>query len=456
MASAEHRVLIETYGFKCRQSLDGKRCNYRTPPPRSRWLDRKQSVVLYLKAEHAQGRMLDLKAEMFCFGKRKAEGDQTGRESTSVGMGTTELVTKDPGVVLDHRHILSTTAKRLDSFITGRGQPASSECVEGAKERVAGAVDDKSLLSALMSDSKLVDCLAGEILELHVSEIAGIRGGPLTQFPPDVNRNLYADIVEWAMQEIPGSLAHVAGLATRRDRPVLPRDVVVIASALANSAYLVNHHISAVIQLRSWTSQAEGLHDSGLDRLSACSLVSPARTLNQQKDVLTEQGAQLLVTAGSRNGSAMPRQYILDNVDINGEHLMLKVSVLENEDTSHLGVTGLSKEESVRLIKKELVNMSSPARDEQRHHLLDMLYHHWGAEVGGYGGERTARLKKLLSGKHRHTYSEETLKSSTTFIEKLYPCQETSHSAKCVQVLRFRQHILTSSKILNFARIFAK
>ena len=253
----EHRVLIETYGFKCRESLDGKRCNYRTPPPRSRWLDRKQSVVLYLKAEHAQGRMLDLKAEMFCFGKRKAEGDQTGRESTSVGMGTTELVTKDPGVVLDHRHILSTTAKRLDSFITGRGQPASSECVEGAKERVAGAVDDKSLLSALMSDSKLVDCLAGEILELHVSEIAGIRGGPLTQFPPDVNRNLYADIVEWAMQEIPGSLAHVAGLATRRDRPVLPRDVVVIASALANSAYLVNHHISAVIQLRSWTSQAE-------------------------------------------------------------------------------------------------------------------------------------------------------------------------------------------------------
>ena len=434
MASDNHKVLIESHGFRCRQSLDGKRCSYRTPHPRPRWLDRKEAVMLYLQAEHAQGRMLDLSVDMFSFGKRKADRSCEGSSGSSVEKGALELLTRDPGVELDHRHILATTAKKLDRFLSARMQSASSESVEEARRKVASAVDDKSLLAGLMSDSKLVDCLAQEIVDLQVSEVAGIKGGPLKQFPPDINKNLYAEIIEWAMKEIPISLAHIASLATRRDCPILARDVVVVASALANNTYLVNHNINAVIQLRSWTSQAEGLHDSGLDRLSACSLVSPARTLNQQKDVLAEQGAQLLVTTGSRDGNAMPRQYILDNVDINNEHLMLKVSVLENIDTSHLDVNGLPKEESVSMIKKDLVLMSSPARDEQRNHLLSMLYIHWGAEVGEYGGERTARLKKLLSGKHSHTFSEESPKSSSTFIEKLYPCQETSHSVKCVQV----------------------
>ena len=432
MASGNHTALIESYGFKCRQSLDGKRCSYRTPPPRSHWLERRGQVELYLKAMHTEGKMLDLTAAMFSFGKRKMEvagkemgrGPGCGAPSNDAVKTTQELLSKDPGVVLDHRQILNTTAKKLDKFLTERLQSASPECVEVAKSRVTEAMDERSLLASLMSDSKLAESLASEVVDLQVSEVASIKGGPLAQFPPDVNQNLYSAIVEWAMEHTPISLAHAAGLATRRDRPILPRDIVVVASALANNTYLVNHNINAVIQLRSWISQAEGLHDMGLDRLSACNLVSPARTLNQQKDVLTEQGQQLVVTSGKK----MPRHYVLDNVDIGGEHLMLKVSALESFDTSALSTVGLTKEEALLMFNKDLVLMSSPARAVQRNQLLEMLYFNWGAEIAEYGGERTAKLKKLLAGKHRHTLSEERPKPTVTFIEKLYPCQETSHS----------------------------
>ena len=422
MASGNVTAVIESHGFMCRPSLDGKRCSYRTPPPRSRWLDRKEQVAEYLKSRQAEGRMLNLSTDMFTFGKRRAGAG--GTSSSSAVKSTLELLSKDPGIVVDHRQLLNNAAKKLDKFMSNWLQPASSECVEAAKLKAAGAVDERSLIGSLMSDKKLTEALASEVVELQVSEVAGIRGGPLAQFPPDINQNLYAAIIDWSMENAPISLAQVAGLATRRDRPILPRDVVVVASTLANNTYLVNHNINAVIQLRSWTSQAEGLHDAGLDRLSACNLVSPARTLNQQKDVLTEQGQQLLVSSGKK----MPRQYVLDNVDIGGEHLMLKVSALESFDTSSLSTVGLSKEEALSLIDKDLVLMSSPARAVQRDHLLQMLYFNWGAAIGEYGGERTALLKKLLAGKHRHTLSDERPKQSVTFIEKLYPCQETSHS----------------------------
>ena len=435
MSDEQVVALLNSHGFDCKWSADGKRRRYRTPAPQRRWMDRRDQVDGFLSGEHAAGRLLHVRTEMFEFGKRKKSVGSSGDASKKVEVEvkpvpktTVQLLTPDPAVSINHKEMLSNAATQLDGWLNdhqdGGRERGTGLDVDALKAKIAGATDERSLLSGLMSDTGVVDMLCQEVADLHLSEIACLKLGPLEQFPPDVNENVYAKIVSWSMVHAPLTFGLVARLATRSGKAVLPSDVVVVANAMANMCHLANKNLAAVTQLRSWSAQEAGLTDAGLNKLAACKLTNTARSLNKRKDHLAELGPQFLAAAGKKQ----QKQYVFDNVDFGGEHLMLKVSEVESLDTRNLSRDPMSKQDALGLFKKELVLMNGPEREKEHDYLLQLLAHHWGAEVGALMGGRAEKLATLLSGHPPDSQINSKPKASTTFIERLYPCQETSHT----------------------------
>ena len=71
MSDEQVEALLISHGFECKVSGDGRRRSYRTPAPQRRWMDRRDQLEGFLSVEHASGRLLDIRADMFVFGKRK-------------------------------------------------------------------------------------------------------------------------------------------------------------------------------------------------------------------------------------------------------------------------------------------------------------------------------------------------------------------------------------------------
>ena len=118
---------------------------------------------------------MEVTVDMFSFGKRKAEPSKSGgsvdghgKTSASAVKSAVEMLTKNPCLNLNHRQELNRAAKKLDKFLSERLTKVPVESVEAAKLKVKDVSDESSLLASLMSDPKLVDCLAAEVVDLQV------------------------------------------------------------------------------------------------------------------------------------------------------------------------------------------------------------------------------------------------------------------------------------------------
>ena len=122
---------------------DGPRPVYKTPKPQSRRLHKISEVKAYLEAQHLQGRLLDVSADLFSFGKRKerqegvdqvdaqkqgvqvgghqhegdaqqAGGDEVGDELSSVIDSMVRLLRREQGVTTNHRQDEQINTKFID------------------------------------------------------------------------------------------------------------------------------------------------------------------------------------------------------------------------------------------------------------------------------------------------------------------------------------------------------
>ena len=90
----------------------------------------------------------------------------------------------------------------------------------------------------------------------------------MVEFPVSVNENCYCQVVEYGMERCPRLISMVIALVVKREEPVLPKDVLRIATLFSNLCYVVNRDVNAIIKLRSLTMQVDGLTNQGLDILS--------------------------------------------------------------------------------------------------------------------------------------------------------------------------------------------
>ena len=153
-----------------------------------------------------------------------------------------------------NRQLLSKTASQVDAWVGELPQlECSAEELYDLKLKVSEVESLDELVGVIFSDVKLSKAATWEVGLSMLAEIAAIAGaaGPLTEFPPDINSNIYSRVLEYGMDKLPHLTALLARLSIRSSAPVLPSDVVSISNALSNICYLANRKLDGVVKTRT-------------------------------------------------------------------------------------------------------------------------------------------------------------------------------------------------------------
>ena len=347
-----------------RHEIQGEKPWYKTPVPRTVIRDATK-LRDFLDKEHGHGRMMDVDGTKFSFKRRlglrkkNATSDsylpeivndieeetvseiETGVQSLSV----VERLTRN-NEVIDHKKVLSKSSKELDAFRLRDGYQTPASFDE-LKKKVSSSSDLREMLKVLNTETTVVDALNLMFSDTCLAEISHIdtMKGPLIDFPSSINHNLYCKIVEFGMKMCPRLVHFVTNMVIRRGEPILPSDVLKVATLFSTICYVANQDLDALVKLRSLTLQVDGLTNVGLDILSDLGLAQCARSLSNHRDMFADIGPAVM----NNTACSYPYQSILDNCDLQSEHLTVEVVEKETVDTSELSNVKMTKEEALSL-----------------------------------------------------------------------------------------------------------
>ena len=313
----------------------GEKPWFKTPVPRMVIRSNTQ-LQTFLAKQHDQGQMLDISGKEFSFkrkyGLRRAssfiEPNVQSCSSpcdvpSSNGQGQESIVERltrnlEP---IDHRKVLSNSAKKVDQF-REKDVYATPENFNEIVASIATSSDLRDMLAKLNNSSQVNDALNLMFSDSCLSELSRLNmsSGPLVDFPTNVNRNHYCKIVEQAMEECPNLLMFVVNMVTRRCEPVLPSHVLKIATLFSTICYASNQNFASMIKQRSLSLQVDGLSNVALDMLSDVGLTQCARSISNLRDQLADVGPEVL----DATASMFPFQSTIDNCDLQREHLTVE------------------------------------------------------------------------------------------------------------------------------------
>ena len=424
-----------------RYEVEGEKPWFKTPVPRTVIRD---AIKLqdFLEKEHSHGRMLQVDGEEFSFKRRfglqkkqicsdsnlpepmRSDCDDSHEATETVDKLSTvvERLTRNTDI-LDHKKLLSTTSRQLDDFRQNDRYKTPEDFAE-LKQKVFSSPDLRAMLTIFNNETSVLDALNLMFSDTCSAEISRInmKSGPLVEFPSSINENLYCKTVEFGMQECPTLVNFIVNMVVRRGEPVLPSDVLKIATLYSSICYVANHDLDALVKLRSLTLQVDGLTNVGLDIMSDLGLAQCARSLSNHRDMFADVGPQVM----NCTASALPYQSILDNCDLQSEHLTVESVEKETVDTKELSTAKMPKDEALGLFSKELVLLGHEQNKEERDHLLYVIAVAAG-KILAKGRPEASRLSDYLPAHHTHENSGKKLVPALTFIIKPYALQETKN-----------------------------
>ena len=205
---------------------------------------------------------------------------------------------------------------------------------ENFKKKLSEASDMKDLVTCFTEDQLGIEALRASFADMCLAEISqiNVKDGPLVEFPPSINENVYCQIAEHGMHTCPQLISLAISLVVRKEDPVLPSYVLKIATLFSTMCFSANHDIGGLVKLRSMILQADGLTNMGLEILSDCGLAKCSRSLSNHRDLFADVGRGVMDNTAAR----FPFQSIFDNCDLQQEHLTVEVIQRETIDTSHL------------------------------------------------------------------------------------------------------------------------
>ena len=424
----------------------GKRPYYRTPfPRRALWSGRQ--VVNYLEQQYKLGKLLEVNADMFVF-KRSfdsvegANEDQDDELESTVAKGRLEApmdklnfmvqqLMINPEANLDHQAELSKTATLLDKELrTPRAVESVEEKLERFRllqERLAESRSVEEMMGVLYDDKELKQLMCRLSQNICFEELAKIntKSGPLVNFPPSVNANVFCDIVKFGLVKAPRTIEFLFGFVIKRGQSVRPSHVIKLSSLFANLCFATNHDLDAIIKLRSLTLQMDNLTDQGLSALALQELTATARSLDNLRDTFSAVGPMMAKALAS----TMSTQSAVDNCDVGSEHLTVEYVMYEARNSSHLDTKPMEKSEAKKLFCLDTVLLSNAVNKEEKHHLThNVLAVGVGHLLAKERPEQAKVLAKHLPKRHRHANSDKKQTPAQVVVNKPYPYMETKNS----------------------------
>ena len=465
-------VTEDPVGF-LRVQEPGKNIYYRTPRPR-KGLHSVRQVTNYLSQQHKLGKLLEVNVSMFTF-KRKVEvvGEAevmveveldpnnsqpkvSPKEKVSTTASTIDFMvqqmTIDPTIKINHKSLLSNTASLMDqklrSEVTEESEESGEERLERFRmlqEKLTESSNVEEMLEIIFRDKRtkqLMCCLSHDICFEEVVKI-NTKSGPLVDFPPSVNSNVFCDVVKFGLEKAPQTIAFLFNFVVKRGQSIRPSHVIKLASLFANICFATNHDLDAVPKLRSLTLQMDRLTDQGLGSLAVQELTTTARNLDDIRDTFSAVGPRI----ANALAATMTTQSGVDNCDIESEHLTVEYVMYESRSTSNLDTKAMTKSEAKELFSLTTVLLSHALNKEEKDHLVKLVANGVGHILAKERPEAAKVLAKYLPRRHTHLNSGKKLTPAQVVVNKPYPYQETKNSDTvllCLQRQRLYLHRVAS------------
>jgi hypothetical protein len=287
-------------------------------------------------------------------------------------------------------------------------------------EEIVSVMAESSFIRSQFSKSE-----KSSILEEMFSLGRSYNKGPLNSFPPDLNRNLYADVVSFGLENAPRLLSLLIDLRTDREKCISPENVIKIGFSFCQLVGSVNEKLSAMSKVKCLGLKSGGLSKEALDIAAATGMTQSSRCVSEQRDFLAGTSWELI----AEHSKKFPHQSTMDNLDLsrNGElhHMTLSFIEIEQDCTSHLSTQGLSYQETLKLFNTYLLLIYSERNREAKEQFLKIVT----IILGRIIAEEFPDLKWMLQvlPNHYNTVGRE-LKPSVLLTKKPQYFQETKNS----------------------------
>ena len=138
-------------------------------------------------------------------------------------------LTIDPNVEADHKRELKSAAQLLSDL--RNPETGGLGCsLENLKTAVSNCDSVFSVCQMLWNQPEtrnyLQEMQDSSFLEEMIHIGRSYIGGPLKTFPPNVNQNVYADIIRFSLVHCPQTVRFLVNLIVQKDKPITPKDAI--------------------------------------------------------------------------------------------------------------------------------------------------------------------------------------------------------------------------------------
>ena len=355
--------------------------------------------------------------------------DKLGKEKEKV-LGAVESLTIDPNKNVDHKEVLMNTARKLNIARLSTLSQVENVDLSDLKSEVCKARDENEMAKILWSipffQKKFSTLINSKYLE-QLLNLGSASDSPLHKFPPNINSNLYSEIIELALNHAPDFLLLIMNLTIKHESPLTEKDVIRTAFLFAQFASSVNSKNNVLRKIKSISLKCSGLTNEGLDCLATVGAAETSRTFRNDRDFMASISDEILKSYAK----TMIAQFTFDNLDIQINHTMhhLTLNYLEFEQTNTSEFSAKASknfEEMKSLFSMETVLMQS----NQNKDLFDQYKNVVAATLGRIFGKEIPAAKWMLSvfPKHYlHPNSSTASRKSLIHVDKPMYLQETKN-----------------------------
>ena len=323
--------------------------------------------------------------------------------------------------VVEHREALADAAKSLNDARKSLGANDLDKVdLDSIKSKIETCKTADELVMILNTCTELHKELANvehsKILEQLLS-ISSHPDNPLSDFPLDINKNHYSDIIGFALKHSPDVLGLVLRLVTKNEAPIAHNDVVRCAYMYSSLASSVSRLNNALKKTKSASTKNNGITNNGLDLLANIGVFETSRSYRNDRDFLASLSDHILKSYAQ---FSVPH-ITFDNMDLSVGHVMHHMTLpfleFEIEDTTDLPTDEKSFEEALEYFRMETVLITSDQNqtlfDHFKYVVAWTLGRIFGEEVEGFSW-----LRKVFPKHYKHPNSSTSSRKSTIFTQK--------------------------------------
>ena len=308
----------------------------------------------------------------------------------------------------DHSKTLTNTASLVEEIRLGNNLPdIGADQFETLMCELRKATDVAALVSTLGTCDKAVQDMAKVVERRCLEELmtlSSVDGPlPLKDWPVDLSKNWYCEVIQFAAQHSPTTLSLLVRLVLKDvDTGVLPRHILSLATIFAQIGKEVDKTNNVLALIQALSLKMDGLVDKGLDGQAKVGLSATARALRYKRDELAEVSGSMLL----EESRAFPSQITLDNCNTQRADCIVAYNQTETQDTSHLSVEGMTLEETMALFDPSIFMLATPQLQDEFDHLKMVVMLAAGRELAVHLPDQVGHWLKVLPEQHGHPQSK--------------------------------------------------